>query len=116
MVMFESEQNLLATLDRYDDLVRQCVAGQLTFDEFCSRYNDFYAFYALDGHESDAEERGLLKKHEMRIQPHEFIALEILGRVCSARDAELESYKLVGRFGPAEAIERLSRIQFLPSS
>jgi hypothetical protein len=111
MSMFVSEKDLLNALDRHDELVRQCVAGILTFDVFCERYNDFYAFYALDGHESDSAERDLFEKHEPRIRPHEFIAYEVLGRVCSDADAELESYRLAGRFSSREAIRMLSQVQ-----
>ena len=112
MAIFDSEQDLLKALDLHDDLVRQCVAGNLSFDEFCAQYNDFYAYYALDGHESDLSERALFEKSTHRIRPHEFIAYDILGCVCSDTDAELVSYKLAGRFGSKEAIERLSRLQF----
>ena len=108
--MFESEAALLEALALHDDLVLQCIAGRLSFDEFCERYNDFYAFYALDGHESDIEERQLLEKYEARIEPHRVIAEDILGQVCSDTNAELESYKLAGRFGSIEAVERLRRI------
>nr|WP_316643361.1 hypothetical protein [uncultured Roseateles sp.] len=102
----------MKALDLHDDLVRQCVAGSLAFDQFCELYNDFYAFYALDGHESELDELALFEKHENRIQPHEFIAYEVLARVCSDSDAELESYKLAGRFGSRVATEMLSRVQF----
>jgi hypothetical protein len=112
MSMFESEQDLMQALDRHDDLVRQCVSGTISFDKFCAEYNDFYAFYALDGHESDLDEQALFEKHEQRIQPHEFIAYQILGRVCADADAELESYKQAGRFGSRVAIEMLARVEF----
>jgi hypothetical protein len=115
MVMFESEADLLVEISKHDELVRQCVRGELTFAEFGEKYSDFYAFYALDGHESDAEERALLERHEDRIRPHRIIALEILGQVCSDQDALLEVYKQAGRFGSAEAVTRLSRVE-LPNS
>lgn len=110
--MFESEEDLLGALDRHDDLVRQCAAGSLSFDEFCEIYNDFYAFYALDGHESDLEEQALFEKHEQRIRPHEFIAYQILGRVCADAEAELESYRRAGRFGSRVAIQMLADVKF----
>lgn len=102
----------MAELERHDDLVRKCAAGRMSFEDFSEQYNDFYAFYALDGHESDPEERALLAKYEARIQPHEFIAYEILGRICSDADSELESYKMAGRFGSQEAVQRLKQVQF----
>ena len=111
MVTFESEDALLAAIAQHDELVLQCVAGKLSFQQFCDQYNDFYAFFALDGHESDEEERGLLGKHEERIHPHRVIVLEILARVCSDQDARREIYIQAGRIGSAEAVARLSQVK-----
>ncbi len=112
MIMFESESALLETIVEHDKLVRLCVSGELLFSEFCDKYNDFYAYYALDGHESDEEERAILEKYEGRIEPHRVIAYDILGKVCSDSDAEKESYKQAGRFGSTEAVNRLKNVQF----
>lgn len=112
MVMFKSESELLAVIAQHDELVRQCVRGELEFWQFCAQYKDFYWFYALDGHESDVEERAFFEKHEDRILPHRTIAYDILGRVCSDEDAEREIYKQAGRFGSAEATVRLSHVAF----
>ena len=110
MNMFASETDLLQTIEAHNALIRQCVNCEIGFDEFCDKYSDFYAYYALDGHESDEEERALLEKHESIIEPHRIIAYEILGLVCSDEDAELESYKSAGRFGSAEALRRLRNV------
>ncbi|WP_374337452.1 hypothetical protein [Methyloversatilis sp.] len=110
MVIFESEAHLIESLDRHDDLVRQCAQGRMSFDSFCSEYHDFYAYYALDGHESDEEERRLLEKYERRIEPHRIVAEDILGGVCSDADAQLEIYQRAGRFGSAEAVRRLREL------
>lgn len=107
MVIFESESDLLASLDRHDDLVRQCACGEKSFDDFCAEYHDYYAFCALDGHESDQEERALLEKYEKRIDVHRIVAEDILGGVCSDADAKLEIYQRAGRFGSEEAVRRL---------
>ncbi|MBX3628153.1 MAG: hypothetical protein KF892_24295 [Rhizobacter sp.] len=111
MVIFESEAALVAALSLHDDLIRQCASGQLSFDEFCEKYEDFYAFHALDGHESDEQELALLEKYEARIEPHRIIAVEILGQVCSDENAKLEIYKKAGRFGSEEAVSRLRGIK-----
>jgi len=112
MIMFESESDILNTITEHDTLVRLCVSGELSFMEFCEKYNDFYFYYALDGHESDEEERALLERYDSRIEPHRIIAHNILGQVCADSDAELESYKQAGRFGSAVAIERMKNVKF----
>ena len=111
MVIFESEADLVETIAKHDALVRQCVSGQIPFLEFCEKYNDFYAYFALDGHESDDEEQALLEKHDGLIEPHRVIAYEILGKVCSDEDARLKSYRNAGRFGSAEALRRLALVK-----
>lgn len=113
MIIFESEAQLIDSLDHHDDLIRQCARGHLSFDDFCSEYHDFYAFYALDGHESDEEEKRLLEKHDKRIEPHRVVAEEILAGVCSDGDAQLEIYQRAGRFGSAEAVRRLRELAAL---
>jgi hypothetical protein len=110
MVMFQSEADLLKAIDEHDDLVRQCIRGDLVFWDFCDKYNDFYAYYALDGHESDEEQRQLLDKYDSRIEPHRVIAYDILAHVCSDEDAKLDSYERSGRFGSEEALTRLKNV------
>ena len=110
MVIFESESALVAALDAHDALVRLCASGELTFEEFCERYNDFYDYYALDGHESDDEETALLEKYDLRIEPHRVIAYDIRGRLCADADANLPSYIESGRFGSKEAFARIKLV------
>ena len=109
--MFQSEADLLKTIAAHDALVKKCADGELAFGAFCDQYNDFYAYYALDGHESDEEERVLLEKHAKLIEPHRVIAYDILGKLCADADAELESYKQAGRFGSVEALARLRNVK-----
>jgi hypothetical protein len=111
MLMFKSEVDLLEALATHDELVRACVSGRLPFDTFCEKYHDFYAFYALDGHESDDEERLLFEKYADRIEPHRAIAEDVLGLVCSDEDAKREIYKQAGRFDSVEAVEKMRRIK-----
>ena len=111
MVIFQSEADLLETIAQHDALVRQCVSGQISIAEFCDKYRSFHGYYALDGHESDDEERKLLEKHAHLIEPHRVITYEILGKVCSDKDAQLESYRTAGRFGTEEALRRLALVK-----
>ncbi|WJN57549.1 hypothetical protein [Pseudomonas sp. SO81] len=111
MIMFDSESELLQKIAEHDDLVRLCAQGKISFSEFRLQYKNFYSNYALDGHESDEEEKALFRKHKERIDPHLVIEYEILGKICSDSDAGLEVYKNAGRIGSAEAVERLKEIQ-----
>ena len=53
MHSYPSEKELIAALDRCDELVRLCATGYLSFNAFCTEYNNFYWAHAPDGHESD---------------------------------------------------------------
>jgi hypothetical protein len=110
MVIFESEQDIVEKLDLHDQLVMDCAAGELEFWKFCEAYNNFFYYYALDGHESDDEELALLHKFEDRIVFHERVAEEVLGKVCSDEDAEKPDYIKCGRFGSRVAVEKLAEI------
>ncbi len=109
MESYPSEQDLLAALDRGDELVRLCASGRLSFAEFCERYDNLYWVYAMDGHEANTEGRAVLTKYASRIAPHRAVA-EILGMVCSDPDADTEAYRRAGRFGSSEAVARLTLV------
>lgn len=111
MVMFDSEADLVATLAIHDELVRKCSAGAISFESFCGAYAEFYWRCALDGHESDVEERALLEKYAQHIAPHRLIAEEILGRLCADDDANREDYLRAGRIGSREAHALLQQVQ-----
>ena len=102
--MFRFDSDLSQVLDEHDALVQKCVNGETGFWEFCDVYNNFYDSCALDGHESDEEERVILKKHQNRIEPHRIISWEILEQVCSDEDAQFDVYQNAGHFGSSEAL------------
>lgn len=104
------ETDLVAALDRGDELIRLCAAGHISFDDFCAKYDNLYWAYALDGHESDQFGQAVLAKYAARIAPHQIVAEAILTKVCSGRDAALESFRTAGRFGSDEAIARLKLV------
>ncbi len=110
MVIFKSESDLISVIETHDNIVLECVRGSLNFWDFVEKYHNFYWYYALDGHESDEEERVLLEKHESRILPHREIAETILQGVCSDEDAEKEIYQKASRFGSKVAFSMLKEI------
>ena len=110
MVIFDSEQDIIEQLDLHDQLVKDCASGKLEFWKFCESYNNFFYYFALDGHESDEEEMAFLEKYESRILYHEQVAEEVLSKVCSDGDAGKSDYLKCGRFGSTVAVEKLSVI------
>lgn len=109
MNIFKSEQELLSAIEKHNHIIRECVAGKITFQEFLNKYNDFYAYYALDGHESDLNEQELFEKHENKIAPHCEI-IEMLNGLCSDEDAVKDSYIQANRFGSEEGLKKLKKI------
>jgi hypothetical protein len=107
MMIFASEEELIKHLNIHDALVRECACGSLPFWEFAEKYDNFYWRFALDGHESDSEERELLEKYNYRILPHKLIAETILHCVCSDEDAKKENYKNANRFGADVAVSKI---------
>ena len=110
MKMFDSEQYLVDLLEKHDALVLSCARRELDFPAFTESYADFYNVYALDGHESDAQEQALLRKYEKAVSFHERVRDEVLYVVCSESDAKLPSYREAGRFSPSEAQARLAEL------
>jgi len=107
MLMFASEAEIQQSLVEHDELVRRCAHGEITFDHFCDTYNNYWSFYALDGHESDDEERAVFARYEDRIKLHRLIAFDILGQLCSDEDALRDIYIQAGRFGSVVAHHKL---------
>ena len=105
--MFESEEDFLSALDKHDRLIRQCADGIVSFQDFLVKYEYFYGYYALDGHESDESELRMFEKYEERIKPHEELGTEIFLQLCDDNDALKDSYIKAGRFGSDEGLRRL---------
>ena len=110
MPVFPSEPELIAALDRSDELVRLCASGQLSFSDFCGSYDNFFWSYALDGHEAGPAGEAVLAKYSQRIAPHRSVVEDILAKVCSDTDAATEAYRSSGRFGSAEAVAKLKLV------
>lgn len=110
MVLYESENELIEILGCYDELLRACARGNLQFWDFDKKYGNFFWAYALDGHESDVEEKILLRKYHTRIEPHRIVQEEILSLVCSDEDSKKEQYQQAGRISSEEAVRRIARV------
>jgi hypothetical protein len=109
MVIFASESELADILDKADAMIAACVEGALDFRAFHQQLGHLHGYYALDGHESDDEEREILAQYRARIEWIERV-LDEVGAVCADEDATKEAYIKAGRFGPAEALRRLRHL------
>lgn len=110
MEIFESEEHLVEQLNLHENLLAECANGSIDFSSFIKHYNNFYYYFALDGHESDPEELVLLEKYENRIELHKRATLEILNNVCSDEYANDPEYLKSGRFGSKTAVEKLKKL------
>ena len=107
MKIFKSEQDLIEKLEAYEGFIVSCAQGEIDLNQFLTEYDNFYFRFALDGHESDEEEKALLSKYASRITLHEVLANEILGKLCSENDAQKQSFIKSGRLGPFQVVQAL---------
>ena len=107
MKIFKSEQDLIEKLEAHEGFVVSCAQGKIDLNQFLTEYDNFYYRFALDGHESDEEEKALLSKYASRITLHEVLANEILGKLCSENDAQKQSFIKGGRLGPFQAVQAI---------
>lgn len=106
MVIFKSESELVELLDQMDRLIADCIAGSLELRAFYDKIGYLHSYHALDGHESDEEELGILKRHSHRIAWVDEALLAVCG-ICAEEDSTKEAYIKAGRYGAAEALRRL---------
>lgn len=107
MVIFKSDANWIDPTGHQDDLIRQCMHHRMDIADICNKYRQLYSFHAIDGHDTDEEERTLLEKYEGQIQPHPIVAENFLAGVCSDADAQLDICQCADCLGLTEAVGRL---------
>ncbi len=110
MRLYLDESEIVRALDLHDSLLKSCAFGELAFSSFLEQYDTFPMRYALDGHESDEEEKLILAKLATRINVHFRVWNEILTGICSDDHATEAQYIQAGRFGSVEALRRLRNI------
>ena len=104
MIMFENEEGLKALIEQKKNLLWQVLNDEIQIDTFFMKYDSFYFTYALDGHESDEEEKDLLLKYSTEIEIFRKIELEIFCRICSDEDSQKEIYVQNDRISKSQAI------------
>ena len=103
-----TEPELLALLDCQDRLVKSCLVGDISIEQFIEHYDNFPESFALDGRGASDEERALLQKHGERVRYH-FGVLDCVRGMSREEDLEKPGAIEAGKFGRAEAFRRLHR-------
>ena len=99
MQIFQSEKDVRQKLTEHFIYAKEFALNNIT-------YNDFYFVYALEGHESDEEEKALLLKYKNKVYFHEVVT-SILSQICSDEDALKEIYKKSGRYNSETARNKI---------
>lgn len=105
--MFEDENALVTLLEKYKQLLIKVINDEITIDFFFREYGNFYYYYALDGHESDTEEKELLLKYDKDIEVFRVVQEEIFNRICDDELAVLDIYIANQRISAKHAIDEL---------
>jgi hypothetical protein len=112
MVIFRDEKDLVMTLENNIALVKRTINGEIDQAHFIEEHTGFYYAYALDGHESDEEEKLLFEKYYKEIDFFKDVQETILNNICSDEESTKEIYIVNGRINVKEAINRLKEKYF----
>lgn len=102
-----TREELREALRHFTSLVVSVGKGGISLDRFLESYQSFYHYYALDGHESDAEERRLLDEQAEAIELHRRVLEEVLNLVCTTGDWDKAALNRIGRIDREQAQQKL---------
>ena len=105
-----NESDIIEITRKLDRLVRKCISGEISFDVFLEEYGYPIGEHALDGHESNEEEKALLRNNNNSLKLHIEISETILNKLCTSEQAKEKAYIQAGRIGPKEAFRFLKEI------
>ena len=103
------ERTLVLELNKHDEMLVDCVRGQLGVEDFFAAYDAFYPRLPLDGHE-DTLSPDLILRYSERIRVHERVWLEVESKRTSEEHAAVDEYREHGFIGADEARSRLESI------
>jgi hypothetical protein len=104
-----TRDELVEVLINATSLVLSAGNREISLDAFLKAYGSFYYRYALDGHESEPEER-LLNELQWAIEFHRKIQEEVLNHVYTGGDQDSAYLNSIGRIDPEQAKSRLSEL------
>ena len=88
-------------------LVQKVATGEISIQDFIKRYNNFYYYNALDGHEADDATLNLFKKYSKLIEFHRIVQKEIVDCIVFENQTNLKLYLETGRITPDVAKTRI---------
>ena len=90
-------------------LVSKVIMQEMQLQIFVERYNNFYYYEALDGHEADEIQQKVLDEFKTAIQLHEKVQTKVIDQLYLANNSR-EQFIKAGRIDDLEAMRRLSQI------
>ncbi len=105
--MMREKEELRESLRQGTSLVAEVVQGRISIAEFVVRYDNFFYYEALDGHEADAQEHQLLDEYREIISLHEQVQTSVVDLIYLDNDGRREEFLAAGRIDPETAARRL---------
>lgn len=105
-----SENVLKSILLEGTRLVQEIASNRVSMESFLKRYDNFYYYNALDGHEADSQETSLLKKYSTVISLHKDIQTTVVDVVYLGDKASSSEYFRSGRISIEDAMIRIIEI------
>lgn len=104
------EKELLESLRSGTVLIADAVGGRISVEDFVRRYDNFYYYEALDGHEADSETRDLFNKYRNLISLHEEVQTKIVDITYLGPKDNAAQFIAAGRITPESAAKRLNEL------
>jgi hypothetical protein len=106
------KRKIISSLLKATLLVDSYVKGLISWDDFIKRYNNFYYFEALDGHEAGDKEMDVLRGLKKAIDLHRDIQKKAIDLVIPNDVKDRGVYLSAGRIADEEAGRRVSNLAF----
>jgi len=104
-----NRKELAQELARGTKLVVAVASGGLDVREFVEKYNNFYYYNALDGHEVGTKSDRLIGVFDDACRLHEVVQTDVIDQIYLGTE-NIEQYVAAGRILPDVASDRLRKI------
>lgn len=104
------EKELLESLRSATLLIDDAMNGRISMEEFVKRYDNFYYYEALDGHEADSQIRQLLDKYRELVLLHEEVQANVVDITYLGPKEDAEEFTAAGRILPEKAAQKLAEL------